>query len=141
MTSWIYAWDYGTNIPRRVRVTALGRFEIDVNALDLTEVGGVLLTGRDISGRGLGFVGTVYENQDIAAAAAARRFSIASLMLRDVIIQVTLNDQSFGDAGAQRYVVHPGDGIGFTQVDISTLWFANTVPAANGTVTILGTRD
>jgi hypothetical protein len=87
------------------------------------------------------FGGTVYENQDTAAADTARRFETASKKLRDVIIQVTTAAQYFGDASAQRYLVQPNDTIGFTKVDLSTLYFKNASAGQNGIVTIIGTEE
>jgi len=110
-------------------------------ASDITAWGGTALTGRDISAKGLGFSGAVYENEDTATDDNARRFETSSKKLRDVIIQVVSNDQLFGNATNQRYKVATGSTIGFTQVDLSTLYFKNATAGQNGTVNILGVED
>ncbi|GAI95221.1 unnamed protein product [marine sediment metagenome] len=67
-----------------------------------------------------------------------RRFEPTSRKLRDLIIQVSTNDQLFGNATNQRYKVAAGETIGFTQVDLSLLYFKNAAAGQNGTVNILG---
>mgnify|MGYP001609611847 CR=1 FL=1 len=84
------------------------------------------------------FSGTVYESQDTAAAATARRFVTTQKRLRDVVIQVTTYAQLFGTASNQRFSVAAGGSLSFTKVDIATLYFKNSVAAENGTVTIIG---
>lgn len=110
-------------------------------ASDITSWGGTALTGRDISGKGLGFSGAVYENENTATDDNARRFETSSKKLRDVIIQVVTNNQLFGDSSNQRYAVAAGEAIGFTQVDLSTLYFKNAAAGQHGTVNILGVED
>ncbi|MBA7467763.1 hypothetical protein ES707_02984 [subsurface metagenome] len=86
----------------------------------------------------IGFAGAVYENEDTATTDDPRRFETSQVKLRDVIIQVSGNDQLFGDKTNQRYLVAVGEAIGFTQVDLSLLYFKNAVAGQNGTVNILG---
>ena len=107
----------------------------------LRKWGGTALTGRDISAKGLGFSGAVYENENTATSDATRRFEASSKKLRDVIIQVETNDQLFGNASNQRFRVTAGASMGFTQVDLSTLYFKNASAGLNGTVRILGVED
>ena len=87
------------------------------------------------------FGGAVYENQDTAATDAARRFETATKKLRDVVIRVSGNPQLFGDATNQRLELAVGDTMGFTRVDISTLYFKNKTAGQNGTVNILGVEE
>lgn len=87
------------------------------------------------------FGGAVYENEDIATGDTARRFETTSKKLRDVIIQVKTQNQLFGNSNNQRYEVAAGEAIGFTQVDISTLYFKNATAGQNGTVRILGVEE
>lgn len=89
----------------------------------------------------IGFTGAVYENEDTATTDDPRRFEISSKKLRDVIIQVSAFDQLFGDATNQRYPVAAGEVIGFTQVDLSLLYFKNAATGQNGTVNILGVES
>jgi hypothetical protein len=108
---------------------------------DITSWGGTALTGRDISAKGLGFSGAVYENENTATSDATRRFETTSKKLKDVIIQVETNDQLFGNASNQRFKVTAGASMGFTQVDLSTLYFKNAGAGLNGTVRIIGVED
>ncbi|MBA7591343.1 hypothetical protein ES708_33497 [subsurface metagenome] len=108
---------------------------------NLNKWGGTSLTGRDISAEGLGFSGAVYENEDLATTDDPRRFETTSKKLRDLIIQVSGNDQLFGNEANQRYKVAIGETIGFTQVDLSLLYFKNAATGQNGTVNILGVED
>ncbi|MBA7531787.1 hypothetical protein ES705_24008 [subsurface metagenome] len=86
----------------------------------------------------IGFAGEVYENEDTATTDDPRRFETSSRKLRDLIIQVSGNDQLFGNEANQRYKVAVGDTIGFTQLELSQLYFKNAVAGQNGTVNILG---
>ncbi len=51
----------------------------------------------------IGFAGAVYENENEATTDDPRRFETSSRKLRDLIIQVSGNDQLFGNAANQRY--------------------------------------
>lgn len=107
----------------------------------ITHWGTTALTSRDISLMGLGFRGLTYENEDVATTDAARRFETVGVKLRDTIIQVKNKDQLFGDSSNQRYLVAAGEAIGFTQVNLSTLYFKNADAGQHGTVRILGMED
>lgn len=87
------------------------------------------------------FGGAVYVNSDEAAADAARRFETSPKKLRDIIIKVDNAGQYFGDADDQTYFVDNDGTIGITQIDISTLYFKNHTPGANGTVHILAVEE
>lgn len=87
------------------------------------------------------FGGAVYENQDTAAGDTARRFETSAKRLRDVVIRVSGKPQLFGDASNQRLELAVGDSMGFTRVDISTLYFKNKTAGQNGTVSILGVEE
>ncbi|MBA7523088.1 hypothetical protein ES705_15211 [subsurface metagenome] len=89
----------------------------------------------------IGFAGAVYENEDTATTDDPRKFETSSRKLRDLIIQVSGNDQLFGNETNQRYKVAVGDTIGFTQVDLSLLYFKNATAEQNGTVNILGVES
>lgn len=117
-----------------------------VQALDTTSVYQILDADivsefTDLKDKGLGFGGVVYENEDAAASDAARRFETASKKLRDIVIQVETNDQLFGNAANQRFKVTAGSSLGFTQVDLSTLYFKNATAGQNGTVRIIGVGE
>ena len=87
------------------------------------------------------FSGAVYENQNTATADTARRFETSAKKLRDVVLQVATYAQLFGDSNNQRYSVQVGETLGFTSIDISTLWFKNASAGQNGTVRILGMEE
>ena len=114
---------------------------LQVGIADIYKWGGTVQTGRDVSGSGMGFNGATYENQDTAAGDAARRFETSAKDIRGAVIQVTTKSQSFGDASNQRLVLAPGGSMALGEIDISTLYFKNTVAGQNGTVTILGVND
>ncbi|HEX74270.1 MAG TPA: hypothetical protein G4N93_03890 [Dehalococcoidia bacterium] len=103
------------------------------------------MPGEDIfdpSGRPKsGYSGAVYDNQDTATGDSARRFETSRKLLRDVVIKVATKAQKFGNSSNQRMELSAGDSIGFTMVDISTLYFKNASAGENGTVNILGTED
>jgi len=87
------------------------------------------------------FGGDVYCMTDVAIDDDPRRFATEMLKLRDVVIQVHDHPQAFGNFDIRDYEVQPGDTLGFTRVDLSTLYFVNAVAGNNGTVTILGVRE
>ncbi len=116
-------------------------FAVALLNMNLRQWGGTALTGRDISAKGLGFSGAVYENENTATDDTVRRFEASSKKLRDVVIQVETNAQLFGNASNQRFKVTAGASMGFTQVDLSTLYFKNAGAGQNGTVRILGVED
>jgi len=109
--------------------------------VDVYSWGGTVQTGRDMGAYGMPFLGTVYVNQDTAGADAARRFETTSTKLRDVLIKVTTHAQNFGDSSNQYLLIQPGGTFAISQIDISTLYFANATAGAHGTVTILGVND
>ena len=84
------------------------------------------------------FSGQVYQNADTATADTARRFETSDKLLLDLIIQVSTNDQLFGNAAGQTYLVKADETIGFTHVNLATLYFKNASAGLNGTVNILG---
>jgi len=87
------------------------------------------------------FGGGVYEKEDTAVVDGARRFETSEKKLRDVVIQVATYAQLFGDSSNQRYRVEAGETLGFTKVDISTLYFKNASAGQNGVVNILAVEE
>lgn len=85
--------------------------------------------------------GAVYENVDTAISDLPRRFETLERKLNDVVIYVETNDQVFGNQANQRFPVPANSTMGFTKVDISTLWFRNRNAGLNGTVYILGVEE
>lgn len=87
------------------------------------------------------FGGATYVNSNAAEDDDPRRFETSEKMLRDVIITVGTYAQLFGDSSNQTYRVLVGEAIGFTKVDISTLYFKNYASGLDGTVHILGVEE
>ena len=94
-------------------------------------------SGRPKSGYG----GRVYHNHNTASSDAARRFETSEKKLRDVVIRVEDYGQLMGDESGQEFPVGAGEWVGFTQVDVSTLYFKNRSAGENGTVRIIGVED
>ncbi len=88
-----------------------------------------------------GYSGIVYVGSDTAANDSTRRFAAETRKLRDIIVRVEDNDQLFGDAASQTFLLAAGEWMGFTMVDVSTLYFRNRTAGQNGTVHIIGTED
>ena len=68
----------------------------------------------------------------------ATRFESSIKTLRDVIILVETNPMLLGLSGTEVFPVAADGTIGWTKVDISTLYFKNAVENNNGKITILG---
>lgn len=90
--------------------------------------------GRYIAGGS----GKVYVNSDIASADTARRFETSWTYLEDITIIVKTKAQLFGDENGQTYPVGVGETLGYSRIDISSLYFKNETAGENGTVHILG---
>lgn len=102
----------------------------------------VLAAGTNVIGKvGIDYSGATYVNSDTATSDAARRFETASKKLKDIVLYVETSDQLFGNASAQTFPVIADRSLGFTQVDISTLYFKNKTLGQNGTVHIIGVED
>lgn len=84
------------------------------------------------------FRGATYVNSDTATDDNPRRFETTSEKLRDVVIIVKDYAQLFGTVSGQTYPVAVDETIGFTKIDISTLYFKNATADEDGTVHILG---
>lgn len=87
------------------------------------------------------FGGNVYSKTMTMTNNNATRFETVSKKLRDIIITVTTQAMLFGKLGVEVYPVAASGTIGFTQVDISTLYFKNSTAGQNGTVKILGVEE
>ncbi len=71
----------------------------------------------------------------------ATRFESSKKTLRDVIILVETNSMLLGLSGTEVFPVATDGTIGWTKVDISTLYFKNAGAGNNGKITILGVED
>ncbi len=87
------------------------------------------------------FGGQVYSKTMTMTSDTATRFETSPKKLRDIIIIVTTQAMLLGEIGVEVYPVAINGTIGFTQVDISTLYFKNAGAGQNGTVTILGVEE
>ena len=88
-----------------------------------------------------GFGGNVYSKTMTMTDDNATRFETSAKKLRDVVIIVTTHDMLLGETGVEVYPVGVKEPIGFTKVDISTLYFKNAGAGNNGTITILGVEE
>jgi len=96
----------------------------------------------DVSGRPKsGYGGRIYHGHDTASSDDARRFETSEKKLRDVIIRAEDFGQVLGDESGQDFPLEAGEWLGFTQVDVSTLYFRNRSAGENGTVRIIGVED
>jgi len=87
------------------------------------------------------FGGNVYSKTMTMTNDAATRFETTAKKLRDAVIIVTTNNMLLGKSGTEVYPVDADDTVGFTRVDLSTLYFKNAVGGSNGTITILGVEE
>lgn len=86
--------------------------------------------------------GVAYLKVESTATDDPRRFETTTKRLRDAYIKVSVQNMLFGDSAGQTYpVATTDDPLNFRHIDISTLYFKNAAPGADGTVTILGTEE
>ncbi|KKL47453.1 hypothetical protein LCGC14_2335410 [marine sediment metagenome] len=71
----------------------------------------------------------------------ATRFESSEKSLRDVVILVETNPMLLGKTGVEVFTVVAGASIGWSKVDISTLYFKNAGAGNNGKITILAVED
>ena len=87
------------------------------------------------------FSGNVYSKTMTMANDNATRFEAAEKKLRDVVIIVKTYGMLLRETGVEVYPVGAGETVGFTKVDISTLYFKNASAGDNGVITILGVEE
>lgn len=87
------------------------------------------------------FGGNVYSKTMTMANDNATRFETTVKKLRDVVIIVKTHPMLLGETGVEVYPVAADETVGFTKVDISTLYFKNAGAGNNGVITILGTEE
>ena len=85
--------------------------------------------------------GNIYSKTMTMADDNATRFEAAAKNLRDVVIIVKTNPMLLGETGVEVYPVGADETVGFTKVDISTLYFKNAGAGNNGVITILGVEE
>lgn len=89
----------------------------------------------------LSFGGNVYSKTMTMADDNATRFETFTKKLRDVIILIETNAMLLGKTGEEVYTVGADDPIGFTKIDISTLYFKNAGSGNNGKISILAVEE
>lgn len=87
------------------------------------------------------FSGDIYSNTMTMVNDDSARFETKDIMLRDIVIIVETYAMLLGKSGAVVYPVGADETVGFTKVDISTLWFKNATADENGKITILGVKE
>ena len=87
------------------------------------------------------FGGNVYSKTMTMSDDNATRFETTAKKLRDVVIVVKTNNMLLGETGVEVYPVDADSTVGFTKVDISTLYFKNASAGSNGTIIILGVEE
>lgn len=157
-----YLWAWGAGAWRKVLADAAGHLQVDVlsstlpalaataahqvtmiTALELIDdlqaalasVGGDELLVNEQFG------GNVYSKTMTMTDDNPTRFEAASKLLRDIVIIVKTHPMLLGETGVVVYPVGVNEAVGFTKVDISTLWFQNANAGDNGVISILGTEE
>lgn len=87
------------------------------------------------------FSGNVYSKTMTMEDDNATRFESSTKMLRDIVILVETNPMVLGETGVEVYTVTAESTVGFTQVDLSTLYFKNAGAGNNGKISILGVEE
>jgi len=87
------------------------------------------------------FGGNVYSKTMTMTDNNATRFEATAKLLRDVVIIVKTYGMLLGETGVVVYPVGAGETVGFTKVDISTLYFQNAGADDDATITILGVEE
>ncbi|MCK4414911.1 MAG: hypothetical protein KAY32_15360 [Candidatus Eisenbacteria sp.] len=86
------------------------------------------------------FSGDVYSNQLTMTDDNSARFETEDVMLLDVVVIVETYAMLLGKHDAVVYPVGKGATVGFTMVNLSTLYFKNAVAGSNGKISILGVK-
>jgi len=87
------------------------------------------------------FGGNVYSKTMTMSDDAATRFETEAKLLRDVVILVETYSMLLGKTGVEVYTVGVGETVGFTKVEISTLYFKNATAGQNGKISILAVEE
>lgn len=87
------------------------------------------------------FGGNVYSKTMTMEDNNATRFETSAKKLRDIIILVETHPMLLGETGVEVYTVGAGEAVGFTKIDISTLYFKNAGADNNGKISILAVEE
>lgn len=86
------------------------------------------------------FSGDVYSNTMTMTGDNPARFEAKNLKLLDVVLIVETNDMLLGRVGHVVYPVDADETVGFTMLNLRTLWFKNAVAGSNGKISIMGVK-
>lgn len=120
-----------------IKVDAAGHLQVDILSSTLP-AGAATSTLQTAIITALGFGGNVYSKTMTMGNNDPTRFETTAKKLRDVIIVVKTHPMLLGETGVEVYPVGANEAVGFTKVDISTLYFKNAGDGNNGVITILG---
>lgn len=87
------------------------------------------------------FGGNVYSKTMTMTDDNPTRFETTAKKLRDIVIIVKTHPMLLGETGVEVYPVGADETVGFTKVDISTLYFKNAGAGNNGVISILGVEE
>lgn len=85
--------------------------------------------------------GVIYSKTMTMSDDNSTRFETSAKSLKDVVILVETNPVLLGATGVEVVTVVAGGSIGFTNVEISTLYFKNASAGNNGKISILGVEN
>jgi len=158
--AYLWGWDVPTGTWKKVLLTAAQALDVDIGNLPATyplsaaqiallqavTVGNFpatypLSAAQVASLRSDLFGGNVYSKTMTMTDNNATRFETTAKKLRDIVIIVQTHDMLLGETGVEVYPVGVNEAVGFTKVDISTLYFKNAGADDNGTITILGVEE
>ncbi len=89
----------------------------------------------------LGFSGKIYSKTMTMTDDNVTRFETEPKKLLDIVILVETNPMLLGQAEIEVFTVVIDASVGFTKVDISTLYFKNAGAGDNGKITILAVEE
>lgn len=151
MNTGIWAWDEANHLWRKVLIDATGHLQVDTLSSALptgAATGGrqdvqtdVLSLIRLLLVAGESFGGNVYSKTMLMADDNPTRFETTAKKLRDVVIIVKTHPMLLGETGVVVYPVGANETVGFTKVDISTLYFQNASAGDDATISILGVEE
>lgn len=86
------------------------------------------------------FSGDIYSNQLTMTVDSPVRFETEDVMLLDVVVIVETYAMLLGKHNAIVYPMGKGATLGFTMVNLSTLYFKNATAGNNGKISIIGVK-
>ncbi len=89
----------------------------------------------------LSYSGKIYSKTLTMTNDLSARFETTPKKLNDVVIAVATQSMKLGSFDNEVYTVTAGSTVGFTKVEISTLFFKNATAGLNGAISILGVEE